>query len=125
MSNLMTLFVILIFIPILTCILLCLNLLLAPKVTDTEKISVYEAGMQPVSGPRSQFQISFYMVAILFLVFDLEISVFFPVATILKDVSIYGFSVAMIFILILVLGFFYEYGSGAINFTRSTTEQTR
>lgn len=112
----MTLFVVLIFVPILVLILLFLNLLLAPSLVDSEKISVYESGFEAVGTARSQFSISFYLVAILFLIFDLEIAIFYPIATSLHLVSTYGFIVALIFIFILTIGFVFEYGSGVISF---------
>lgn len=112
----MTLFVILIFVPLLVLILLILNLLLAPSEPYSEKISVYESGFEAVGTARSQFSISFYLVAILFLIFDLEIALFYPVATTLHLVSTYGFIVALMFIFILTIGFVFEYGSGVISF---------
>ena len=112
----MTLFVILVFVPILVLILLFLNLLLAPSEVDSEKISTYEAGFEPVGTARSQFSISFYLVAILFLIFDLEIALFYPLATSLNLVSTYGFIVGLIFLSVLTFGFVFEYGSGVISF---------
>lgn len=118
----MTLVTVLIFVPILVLILLSLNLLLAPSEVDSEKISTYEAGFEPVGTARSQFSISFYLVAILFLIFDLEIALFYPLATSLNLVSIYGFVVGLIFLSVLTLGFVFEYGSGVISFK---TEKNR
>lgn len=113
----MTLYIICIFIPVLVLILLFLNILLAPSRPDQEKISSYECGFESLGGPRNQFQIAFYMVAILFLIFDLEIAVFYPLASCLSVVSTYGFAVGMLFMLILTAGFVFEYGSGAIKFS--------
>ena len=115
----MTLFVILIFVPILVLILLLVNLLLAPSIPDSEKISVYESGFEPVGDARSQFSVSFYLVALLFLIFDLEIALFYPVATGLNLVSTYGFIVGLIFLTVLTLGFVYEFSSGVISFKTS------
>lgn len=112
----MTLFVILIFVPVLVLILLMLNLLLAPSEVDSEKISVYESGFEAVGTARSQFSISFYLIAILFLIFDLEVAMFYPLATSLNLVSSYGFVVGLVFMFILTIGFVYEYGSGVISF---------
>lgn len=113
----MTLVTILVFVPILVLILLSLNLLLAPSEVDSEKISVYESGFEPVGTARSQFSISFYLIAILFLIFDLEIALFYPLATSLNLVSTYGFIVGLIFLTVLTLGFVFEYGSGVISFS--------
>lgn len=115
----MTLFIVLIFVPILVLILLSLNLLLAPSEVDSEKISTYESGFEPIGTARSQFSISFYLVAILFLIFDLEIALFYPLATSLNLVSTYGFIVGLIFLSVLTFGFVFEYGSGVISFVPS------
>jgi len=112
----MTLFTSIIFVPILVLILLTLNLLLAPSEVDSEKISSYESGFEPVGTARSQFSISYYLVAILFLIFDLELALFYPLATSLNLVSIYGFLVGLMFFGALTLGFVFEYGSGVISF---------
>ena len=72
----------------------------------------------PVYGQtRSTFQIHFYIVAMLFLVFDLEILLLFPIALTLYNVSIFGFSIAIIFFIVLTIGFVLEIGSGAISLT--------
>ena len=114
-SNILMLFI---FVPILTGILLLLNLLLAPHRPDEAKVSAYECGFSPVYGQtRSTFQIHFYIVAMLFLVFDLEILLLFPIALTLYNVSIFGFSIAIIFFIVLTIGFVLEIGSGAISLT--------
>ena len=115
MNNILMLFI---FVPILSGILLALNLLLAPKQPYEAKVSAYECGFSPVYGQtRSTFQIHFYIVAMLFLVFDLEILLLFPIALTLYNVSIFGFSIAIIFFLVLTVGFVLEIGSGAIKLT--------
>ncbi len=109
-----------IFIPVLSFILLILNILLSASKSYESKISAYECGFFPIhEQTRSTFQINFYLVAMLFLVFDLEILLLFPIAVTLYQVSIYGFSIALIFFIILTIGFILEIGSGAINFTYS------
>ena len=115
MNNLLMLFI---FVPILAFILLALNILLAPHKPDESKVSAYECGFSPVYGQtRSTFQIHFYIVAMLFLIFDLEILLLFPIAVTLYQVSFFGFSVALIFFIILTIGFVLEIGSGAIKIT--------
>lgn len=107
--------VLLFFIPILTAILLLLNVLLAPHNPDEAKVSAYECGYNALHGQtRSIFHIHFYVVAMLFLVFDLEILLLLPIAVSLYQVSIFGFSVAIIFFVVLTIGFILEIGSGAI-----------
>ena len=115
MTNLLMLFI---FIPILIFILLFLNFLLAPSNPDSEKFSIYECGFSPVFGQtRSTFHINFYVVSLLFLVFDLEIILLLPIATCLHEVGFYGFGVALIFLVILTIGFILEISSGIIKIT--------
>lgn len=115
MNNLIMLFII---VPILAVALLAINVLLAPHRPDEAKVSSYECGFIPILGQtRSTFQIHFMIVALLFLVFDLEILLLFPLAVTLYQVSIYGFSIGMIFFIVLTIGFALELGSGAITLT--------
>ena len=110
-----TLLMLFIFVPILSFILLALNLLLAPHRPDEAKVSAYECGFNSIQGQtRSTFHIHFYLVCMLFLVFDLEILLLFPIAVTLYQVSIFGFSIALIFFIVLTIGFVLEIGSGAI-----------
>lgn len=112
MNNLFFLFI---FVPILALVLLALNVLLAPHRPDEAKVSAYECGFSPVYGQtRSTFHIHFYLVAMLFLIFDLEIILLFPIAVTLYQVSTFGFSIALIFFIVLTIGFVLEIGSGAI-----------
>ena len=102
----LTLLTLFIFIPILISILLLLNFILAPYKPDAEKLSLYECGFSPVYGQtRSTFHINFYIVAMFFLIFDLEILLLFPVTVSLYDIGTYGFSVALIFFFIFTLSF--------------------
>lgn len=114
----MTMIVLFIFVPVLVMILLVLNLLLAVHKPDTEKVTPYECGFNPIYGQvRAPFAIQYYLVGILFLIFDLEIAVFYPLAVTLYQVSTYGFWVGMLFLILLTIGFVYEYGKGALYFT--------
>ena len=115
MNNIIMLFI---FVPILSAALLALNFLLAPSNPDEAKVSAYECGFNMVPGQtRSTFHIHFFIVALLFLIFDLEILLLFPIALTLYNVSIFGFSIAIIFFLVLTVGFVLEIGSGAIKLT--------
>ena len=116
-----------IFVPVLTVILLMTNVLLAAHRPDTEKVTAYECGFSPIYGQtRAPFSIQYYLVGILFLIFDLEILLLYPLALTLYDVSIYGFWIAIIFFTVLTLGFVYELGKGALYFTdqRSAINRT-
>ena len=113
-----TLLMLFIFVPILAFILLALNILLATHKPDEAKVSAYECGFSPVYGQtRSTFQIHFYIVAMLFLVFDLEILLLFPLGVTLYQVSTFGFIIALIFFSVLTIGFVLEIGTGAISLT--------
>ena len=115
-----TLIMLFIFVPVLSLILLALNILLAPHRPDEAKVSAYECGFNSIHGQtRSTFQIHFYIVAMLFLVFDLEILLLFPISVTLYQVSTFGFTVALIFFIVLTIGFILEIGSGAISLTDS------
>lgn len=119
MNNLLMLFIL---VPILSLILLGLNVLLAAHKPDEAKVSAYECGFSMIHGQtRSTFQIHFYIVAMLFLIFDLEILLLFPIAVTLYQVNIYGFSIALIFFIILTIGFILEIGSGAISITEKVS----
>ena len=115
-----TLLMLFLFVPILAFLLLGLNLLLAAHKPDEAKVSAYECGFSPVYGQtRSTFQIHFFLVALLFLVFDLEVLLLYPLAVTLYQVSIFGFSVALLFFIVLTIGFILEIGSGAISIKNS------
>ena len=118
-----TLLVLFIFVPILALLLLGLNVLLAPSKPDESKVSPYECGFSVIQGQtRSVFHIKFYLVAMLFLIFDLEVLLLLPLAVTLYHISFFGFSIAILFFLVLTIGFVLEIGSGAINFTTSSSK---
>ena len=122
MNNILMLFII---VPILSLILLALNILLAPHVPYEAKVSAYECGYNAIPGQtRSTFQIGFYLVAILFLIFDLEILLILPVAVSLYQIGTFGFSVAIIFFIVLTIGFVLEIGSGAISMSTTQNNST-
>jgi NADH-ubiquinone oxidoreductase chain 3 len=115
-----TLLMLFCFIPVLIIILLILNFLLAPSKPDAEKLSIYECGFQTIYGQtRSQFNIHFYIVAMLFLIFDLEILLLFPISIIFSQIGIYGFSIAVIFFIVLTIGFILEINSGVISISNN------
>lgn len=110
------LFFIFIFVPILAFIFLALNVLFSVHRPDEAKVSAYECGFIALPGQtRSTFQIHFMIVALLFLIFDLEILLLFPLAVTLYQVSIFGFTIGIVFFIVLTIGFVLEIGSGAIS----------
>ncbi len=92
-----------------------LNLLLSPKNPDPEKLSAYECGFEPFNDSRLEFDVRFYLVAILFIIFDLEIAFLFPWAISLGKIGFFGFCSMMIFLFILTVGFVYEWKKGALD----------
>lgn len=120
------LFFLILFVPILALILLGLNVLLAVHRPDEQKVSAYECGFLALPDQtRSTFQIHFMIVALLFLIFDLEILLLFPLAVSLYQVSSFGFSIGIIFFIILTIGFVLEIGSGAIGLTNFTASASQ
>ena len=92
-----------------------MNFLFSPKKPDPEKLSAYECGFEPFNDSRMEFDVRFYLVAILFIIFDLEIAFLFPWAISLGQIGIYGFFSMLIFLLILTVGFIYEWKKGALD----------
>jgi len=92
-----------------------INFIFSPKKPDPEKLSVYECGFEPFNDSRMEFDVRFYLVAILFIIFDLEIAFLFPWAVSLGNIGIFGFCSMMIFLFILAVGFIYEWKKGALD----------
>lgn len=104
------------FIPLLTFLLLSLNLIFAPHNPYQEKNSVFECGYHSFLGQnRTQFSISFFIFALLFLLFDLEILLIYPYLVSAYNNQIYGLIIMLIFFIILTLGFVFELGKKALN----------
>ena len=99
----------------LSFVFIVLNFLLSPKNPDPEKLSSYECGFEPFNDSRMEFDVRFYLVAILFIIFDLEIAFLFPWAISLGKIGIFGFTSMMIFLFILTIGFIYEWKKGALD----------
>ena len=91
------------------------NFMFSPKKPDPEKLSAYECGFEAFSDSRMEFDVRFYLVAILFIIFDLEIAFLFPWAISLGNIGLLGFSSMMIFLFILTVGFVYEWKKGALD----------
>ena len=85
-----------------------------PQKGGSEKLSTYECGFAPFEAPRKQFDVRFYLVAILFIIFDLEVAFLFPWAISLGEIGLFGFWSMMIFLGILTIGFIYEWKKGAL-----------
>ena len=99
----------------LSVLFIVLNFILSPKKPDPEKLSAYECGFEPFDDSRIEFDVRFYLVAILFIIFDLEIAFLFPWAITLGNIGLLGFCSMMIFLFILTIGFIYEWKKGALD----------
>ncbi len=87
---------------------------LGPQRPDSEKLSPYECGFEAFEDSRMKFDVRYYLVAILFIIFDLEIAFLFPWAVVLEEIGMFGFIAMVIFLGILVIGFIYEWMKGAL-----------
>ena len=92
-----------------------LSKILSPSSPDSEKLSAYECGFEAFDDARSKFDVKFYLVSILFIIFDLEIAFLFPWAVVLDHIGYEGFIAMGIFIFILLVGFIYEWKKGALD----------
>jgi len=113
-----TLYEILLFLflsQIIALIILLLNFLLVSPQLDREKLSAYECGFNPYENARGQLNINYYLVAILFIIFDLEIIFLFPWTLTLTSLGLFGFWIMICFIIILTIGFVYEWVKGGLN----------
>lgn len=113
-----------IFIPVLVFSLLLINFIAAISQPDSEKLSPYECGMNPAGDARQKFSVQFFLVGILFLVFDLEVIFLFPFAVSLYYISFYGFWTAIIFLIVLTIGFVYELSIGALKFHKPSNSSS-
>ncbi|BEI31782.1 NADH dehydrogenase subunit 3 (mitochondrion) [Bryopsis sp. KO-2023] len=101
----------------LALLILGLSFVFSPRKPDPEKISAYECGFDPFDDARSRFDIRFYLVAILFIIFDLEVTFLFPWAMVLTNIGFFGFWSMVVFLIILTIGFLYEWQKGALNWS--------
>ena len=88
--------------------------LVAVRNPDPEKVSAYECGFNAFDDARMKFDVRFYLVSILFIIFDLEVAFLFPWAVAFKDVGLFGFWSMMVFLAVLTIGFVYEWRKGAL-----------
>ena len=115
LNNYLTIIIFLAIALILSLGFLILNFAFSPKNPDPEKLSAYECGFEPFNDSRMEFDIRFYLVAILFIIFDLEIAFLFPWAITLGNIGLFGFFSMMLFLFILTIGFIYEWKKGALD----------
>jgi NADH-quinone oxidoreductase subunit A len=99
---------------VISAVLLVVPFFIAPSKPDPEKVSAYECGFDAFDDARMKFDVRFYLVSLLFIIFDLEIAFLFPWAVAFDDVGLFGFWAMMVFLAILTIGFIYEWRKGAL-----------
>src|SRR5262245_347868 len=90
------------------------SMIIGRQKPDSEKLSAYECGFEAFGDARSQFDVRFYLVAILFIIFDLEVAFLFPWAITLGEIGLFGFWSMVVFLAVLTIGFVYEWKKGAL-----------
>ena len=98
----------------LALVIVAASMLIARQRPDAEKLSAYECGFEAFEDARMKFDVRYYLIAILFILFDLEIAFLFPWAIVVNEIGLFGFFSMMIFLAILVVGFIYEWMKGAL-----------
>lgn len=97
-----------------SCAIIIANLIFVKRQADKEQLSPYECGFDPFTKEPGKFDVRFYLVAILFIIFDLEIAFLFPWAVTLGEIGVFGFLSMLLFLSVLILGFIYEWKKGAL-----------
>ena len=95
-------------------IIVVASMIIVPQKPDVEKTSAYECGFEPFDDARHKFDVRFYLVAILFIIFDLEVAFLFPWAVSLGKIGMFGFWSMIVFLGVLTIGFIYEWKKGAL-----------
>ena len=98
----------------LACAMVLASFIVSKQKPDSEKVSAYECGFEAFDDARTKFDVRFYLVSILFIIFDLEVAFLFPWAVALGKIGLYGFWSMMVFLAVLTVGFIYEWRKGAL-----------
>jgi NADH-quinone oxidoreductase subunit A len=114
LENYLPVLIFLIIGAVLGVVMVSLGFILGTRRPDDEKLSPYECGFEAFEDARMKFDVRYYLVAILFIIFDLEIAFFFPWAVVLEKIGMVGYLAMMLFLGILVIGFIYEWKKGAL-----------
>ena len=117
MNEFLPIFIYLIISTVLASIIVGLSFVFTSRQFDPEKMAAYECGFDPFDDARSRFDIQFYLICILFIIFDLEISYLFPWSLTLVETGFFGFFSMMLFLFILTVGFIYEWYKGALEWS--------
>ena len=107
-------FLLILFSVILSTIISGASYIVSVKQPDSEKVSVYECGFDPFGSSRVPFSVKFFLVGILFLIFDLEISFLFPWGVVYNQIELFGFWVVYLFLVVLTIGLVYEWVKGGL-----------
>lgn len=99
---------------VMACAMVALSFIVGKQNPDADKNAAYECGFDAFDDARSRFDVRFYLVAILFIIFDLEIAFLFPWAISLGEIGLFGFWSMMVFLGVLTIGFIYEWNKGAL-----------
>jgi NADH-quinone oxidoreductase subunit A len=100
---------------VLSALFVALSWVIAKQKPDSEKVSAYECGFEAFDDARSKFDVRFYLVSILFIIFDLEVAFLFPWSISLGSIGVYGFWSMVVFLGVLTIGFIYEWRKGALD----------
>jgi NADH-quinone oxidoreductase subunit A len=100
---------------VVSCAAIALSFMVGKQKPDADKNAAYECGFDAFDDARSRFDVRFYLVAILFIIFDLEIAFLFPWAISLGEIGLFGFWSMMVFLGVLTVGFIYEWNKGALD----------
>lgn len=100
---------------VIALVLYLISFLLGRRILEKEKVSAYECGFSPFDDARQKFDIRFYLVSILFIIFDLEVVFLFPWSIVLFSINFFGFFTMFIFLFVLTVGFVYEWVNGALD----------
>jgi len=114
LSNYLPVLIFVIIALVMAVVVIGLGFVLGPRRPDDEKLSPYECGFEAFEDSRMKFDVRYYLVAILFIIFDLEIAFLFPWAIVLDQIGLFGFAAMAVFLGILVIGFIYEWKKGAL-----------
>jgi NADH-quinone oxidoreductase subunit A len=114
LDNYLPILVFLVVGAVIGAVVIALGFVLGPQRPDSEKLSPYECGFEAFEDARIKFDVRYYLVAILFIIFDLEIAFLFPWAVVLGQIGMVGFIAMAVFLGVLVVGFIYEWKKGAL-----------
>ena len=99
----------------LSCVMVCASMIIGKNKPDAAKLSAYECGFDAFDDARNKFDVRFYLVAILFIIFDLEVAFLFPWAVSLGSIGLFGFWSMVVFLTVLTVGLIYEWNKGALD----------